>query len=87
MHRIADIGLQNADYEQFSELSNSEIRNPKSKIELILSDNGVGVPEDLDFKNTKTLGLDLVNTLTQQIGGTIELDRAKGTEFKIVFEA
>lgn len=63
------------------------IEDPKSRMELIISDNGVGLPEDIDFKNAKTLGLDLVNTLTDQLDGAIELDRSKGTEFKITFEA
>jgi two-component sensor histidine kinase len=57
-----------------------------NKYELVYSDNGVGLPEDLDFRNTKSLGLQLVNSLTQQIGGVIELDRSKGTEFKITFD-
>jgi two-component sensor histidine kinase len=52
----------------------------------LYSDNGVGLPEDMDSKNTKTLGLDLINTLTQQLDGSIELDRSKGTEFKITFD-
>ena len=59
----------------------------KNKYTLVYSDNGIGLPEDFDFRNTKTLGLELVNILTQQLGGTIKLDRAKGTVFKIVFGA
>lgn len=58
----------------------------RSKMELIISDNGVGLPEDMDFKSTKTLGLELINTLVQQLNGTIELNRTKGAEFKIVFD-
>lgn len=65
----------------------TEISNRKSKIELIIGDNGIGLPKEFDFRNTKTLGLDLVNSLTDQIDGAIELDRSKGTEFKITFEA
>lgn len=56
------------------------------KYTLIFSDNGVGIPKDLDIGNTNTLGMVLINTLTLQLGGSIELDRSKGTEFKIVFE-
>jgi PAS domain S-box-containing protein len=52
---------------------------------LIVSDNGIGFPEDLDFRNTKTLGLQLVITLVDQLDGIIELDRRRGTEFKITF--
>ena len=52
---------------------------------LIVSDNGVGFPEDLDFRNTESLGLQLVNMLTRQLEGTIELDRSDGTAVKITF--
>jgi two-component sensor histidine kinase len=52
---------------------------------LIVSDNGIGFPKDLDFRNTGTLGLQLVITLVEQLKGTIELDRSEGTEFKITF--
>ena len=54
--------------------------------ELIISDNGVGFPEKLDYKNTKSLGLQIVNTLTDQIGGDIALDLENGTTFTIKFK-
>ena len=53
--------------------------------ELIISDDGIGFPEDLDFKNTESLGLQLVNSLVGQINGEIELNRNQGTSFKIIF--
>jgi PAS domain S-box-containing protein len=54
--------------------------------ELIVMDNGVGIPEDIDFKNTNSLGLQLVNNLVAQVDGEIELDRTGGTKFKIIFK-
>ncbi len=53
---------------------------------LIIGDDGVGFPEELDFRHTETLGLQLVNNLTNQISGKIELDRTNGTKFKITFK-
>lgn len=53
---------------------------------LVIGDTGVGLPEDLDWKNTDSLGLQLVNNLVMQIDGTITLDRSHGTEFKIRFK-
>ncbi|MBM3703119.1 MAG: PAS domain S-box protein [Actinobacteria bacterium] len=53
---------------------------------LIVSDDGVGFPEDLDFTNTETLGLRIVNTLVAQLDGDIQLDRSKGTSFEITFK-
>lgn len=53
---------------------------------LTVSDNGIGIPEEIDYKNTDSLGLRIVNSLTDQIKGKIELDRAGGTTFKIKFK-
>lgn len=52
---------------------------------LTISDNGVGLPDGLHYKNTKTLGLELVNNLVKQINGSIELDKSNGTQFTIKF--
>jgi len=45
----------------------------------------VGFPEDLDFRMTDSLGLQLVTLLVDQLGGKIELDRTGGTAFTITF--
>ena len=55
-------------------------------LQLIVGDNGIGFPGDLDFKNTNSLGMQLVNSLTEQINGNIELERTEGTKFIINFK-
>ncbi len=57
----------------------------EGKYELIVSDNGIGFPENADFTNTETLGLKLVVSLISQLDGTIELDRTGGSTFTIRF--
>jgi two-component sensor histidine kinase len=52
---------------------------------LMVTDNGVGFPENIDFRNTESLGLQIVQTLTSQLGGKIELESNGGTRFKIIF--
>ncbi|MGE5458128.1 MAG: PAS domain S-box protein, partial [Methanococcaceae archaeon] len=52
---------------------------------LEVSDNGVGFPPAIDFRNTNSLGLQLVNNLTEQLNGTIELKAHSGTTFVITF--
>ena len=56
-----------------------------SEFLLVVSDNGVGIPENVDFRHTSSLGLQLVNILAEQMEGSIELVRGKGTEFRIKF--
>jgi PAS domain S-box-containing protein len=55
------------------------------RITLTVGDNGVGIPEGLDFRNTKTLGLQLVISLVGQLNGMISLDGTSGTTFTIEF--
>ena len=49
------------------------------------SDDGIGFPDDIDFQNTTTLGMELVNNLVMQLMGTISLYREEGTRFEIIF--
>jgi PAS domain S-box-containing protein len=61
-------------------------RNDKAEVELTVSDNGVGMPEDVDFGKTDSLGLNVVNALVRQLHGKIERYKEKGTEFIITFK-
>ncbi|MHA1969295.1 MAG: PAS domain-containing sensor histidine kinase [Candidatus Hodarchaeales archaeon] len=60
-------------------------RNGTAEVKMTISDNGVGMPEDVDFRNTDSLGLNLVNTLVKQIQGKMELNKEKGSKFEITF--
>lgn len=62
-------------------------RGDKNEIELRVSDNGRGLPDDLDFRDTSSLGLQIVITLTEQLNGVIELDNKDGAVFALRFEA
>lgn len=55
------------------------------QVEFIIANDGNPFPADVDFRNTQTLGLQLVTSLVEQIGGTIELDNSKGMKFIITF--
>ena len=52
---------------------------------LTVKDDGVGFPSDLDFNNSPTLGLELVNTLVEQLEGKIEIKNNNGAEVIITF--
>ena len=61
------------------------LRVDKNKVKIEVGDNGIGIPENVDIKNTQTLGLQLVDTLVEQLSGTVKLKRSKGTIFSIEF--
>ncbi|MBI4843870.1 MAG: PAS domain-containing protein [Nitrospirae bacterium] len=63
------------------------LRRTDGEVELKVSDNGAGIPEGFDFRNTGSLGLNLIRTLSEnQLQGSINLNREKGTEFIIKFK-
>lgn len=53
---------------------------------LIVGDNGIGLPRDLDFRESGTLGMVLVNSLVKQLNGVIDLDTQGGTTYTIKFQ-
>jgi two-component sensor histidine kinase len=55
-------------------------------IQLLIRDDGIGIPEDMDIRNTESLGLRLVSSLAEsQLHGEILINRDRGTEFQINF--
>ena len=58
-------------------------RTAEAQLQLTVSDNGAGFPKDVDFRNTESLGLQLVTTLTEQLDGTIAMRNGSGTTFEI----
>ncbi|HNX22778.1 MAG TPA: PAS domain S-box protein [Spirochaetota bacterium] len=54
-------------------------------IEASVSDDGIGIPESVDLRRTQSFGLNLINLLADQIGGSIIVNRMEGTQFIIKF--
>lgn len=62
----------------------------KDNVELIIQDNGVGLPVDFEPEKQTTLGMTLIKTLVQQIGARLQVDNRgegmSGSKFIIHFE-
>ncbi len=54
--------------------------------QLVVADDGVGLPEDINIETVDSLGLQLVNTLVNQLDGELKIDRSNGTKFQITFK-
>jgi two-component sensor histidine kinase/CheY-like chemotaxis protein len=52
---------------------------------LKVKDNGVGMPDNFNFRYSETTGMQMVNALVRQLDGLIDLENNEGTEFKITF--
>ena len=64
---------------------NKKEGNKSTCFTLIISDNGVGIPESFDIEDLDSLGMQLINTLVDQLDGELELKSNSGTEFAIRF--
>jgi PAS domain S-box-containing protein len=53
---------------------------------LIISDNGIGLPDDFDLENPRSLGLQLLNALVKQLHGKIQIHTNEFTTFQITFK-
>ncbi|MGB7295913.1 MAG: PAS domain S-box protein [Candidatus Aminicenantales bacterium] len=58
-------------------------RKDDDRYELVIKDNGVGLPGDIDLNKTKTLGFQIVRDLVKQLGGSLEIRKGDGTEIII----
>jgi PAS domain S-box-containing protein len=60
-------------------------RDADDRFVLTVSDDGVGMPPEVELESTRTLGLRIVAALTHQLHGDIVIVRDHGTRFRIAF--
>lgn len=57
-----------------------------NRVEIIYCDNGKGLPAKVNFGDSTGFGMQLVAMLTEQIGGSIRIERGEGAKFVLEFE-
>jgi len=57
----------------------------EGKYDLVYSDNGPGLPVELDLREARTLGIQLITDLSRQIGGKVKYENKNGAAFTINF--
>jgi two-component sensor histidine kinase len=63
-------------------------QTPDRRVRLAVTDDGIGMPGDLDIQHADTLGMQLVSTLAEQLAAKLQIKRAAaGTSFEVVFQA
>jgi PAS domain S-box-containing protein len=58
---------------------------PSKKCVLIYSDDGVGLPEEVDIENPSTVGFQIIQSLVSQLEGKLSVERTVGTTFTLEF--
>ena len=64
---------------------NIQLTQTENQYHLIVADDGIGLPPDLDLASSETLGMQLVHSLTDQLEGTLLYNGKKGTKFQVFF--
>ncbi len=63
-----------------------EMKRTEKELLVLVADNGIGFPRDIDFRNTGTFGLKLVHLLVKQLGGSIDQYLDGGTRYVIIIK-
>jgi two-component sensor histidine kinase len=83
INELVSNALKHAFPDQRDGIIKIEVREiPDRHIHLIVSDNGIGAG---DWQSSPTLGLRLIRTLTEQLGGDVEFATMKGTRVQVTF--
>jgi two-component sensor histidine kinase len=53
------------------------------QLRLVVGNDGIKLPELPNLHQAKSVGFQLIHALVQQLNGSIEIDRSRGTEFRI----
>lgn len=64
---------------------NIKFKLEKDNYSIVVSDNGIGLSQELNLQNVQSLGLQFVNELVTQINGILNIKKDKGIEYKIIF--
>ena len=62
-----------------------ELKKSNGRMTLTINDNGIGFPNDFDFEKSESLGMQLIQALTNQLDGELKVLRENGTSFRISF--
>ena len=64
------------------------LRQQKGEVELVLGDDGIGLPAEIDVRKSRSFGLQIASSMIEkQLGGTFEVECHNGTTFRIRFTA
>lgn len=54
---------------------------------LQVKDNGIGIPENFDYTKAKSLGMQLIHILADQLGAKLSVDSKNGTKYELCFNS
>ncbi len=67
------------------EISIDLVETEEGLVTLSVADQGIGLPEAFDWKDSKSMGLPIVDILATQIGGSFTVESNNGARFSVTF--
>jgi PAS domain S-box-containing protein len=61
-------------------------KTDEASYRLVIADNGIGLPEGFDLESSDSLGIQLINALTDQIDGKLNIENSNGVKYIIDFK-
>lgn len=61
------------------------IKETNKTVKILIGDNGVGFPENFSLKNNNSLGVELIDSLIEQIDGSVNIINQNGAYYEITF--
>jgi len=62
-----------------------ELKDTGENFKIMISDDGIGIPKEFTLHDATTLSLSIIDMITQQLLGTVELVRENGTSYSFTF--
>lgn len=58
-----------------------------NRLSLVISDDGKGINPDTDYSNSSSFGLEMIQTLLEQLNGSMKVENLNGSKFSISIPA
>jgi signal transduction histidine kinase len=85
MWRIAQEAITNVEHHAKAKLVTVRWRCDSGTAELFVKDDGIGFPDTLDVKQTSSLGMLLITSLSRQLAGEVVMERGPGARCIVTF--
>jgi len=86
MNEIVTNALKHAFEGRNSGKISISLKKEEDVIQLVISDNGIGLPDNFEEMKVKSLGMTLIYTLASQLNADMNIESGEGTVYRLTFE-
>lgn len=86
LNEIITNSLKYAFVQQTSGTILLEVKVVDQQVHITIADDGIGLPEDYNYMESDSLGIQLIVTLIEQLDGRIKIENSNGLKYFIIFD-